>query len=87
MTDSANPLALPEDPITVDEPEELAKRDIEEAKARFQINVYWFIAIANQIIALAANQRARNVNLKIFQSGEIDDQLSSSRMTHHQKTF
>ena len=40
VTDSANPLTLPEDPITVDEPEELAKRDIEEAKARFQINSY-----------------------------------------------
>ena len=39
VTDSANPLILPEDPITVDEPEELAKRDIEEAKARFQIYV------------------------------------------------
>ena len=38
VTDSANPLTLPEDPITVDEPEELAKRDIEEAKDRFQIN-------------------------------------------------
>ena len=59
VTDSANPLALPEDPITVDEPEELAKRDIEEAKARFQINVDWFIATANQIMALVANQRAK----------------------------
>ena len=37
MTDSANPLILPEDPITVDEPEDMAKRDIEEAKARFKI--------------------------------------------------
>ena len=87
MTDSANPLTLPEDPITVDEPEELAKRDIEEAKARFQINADWFIATANQIMALAANRRAKNINLKTFLSGEIDDQLSSSRMTHHQKTF
>ena len=59
VTDSANPLTLPEDPITVDEPEELAKRDIEEAKACFQINVDWFIATANQIMALAANQRAK----------------------------
>ena len=38
VTDSANPLTLPDDPITVDEPEELAKRDIEEAKARFQFD-------------------------------------------------
>ena len=44
VTDSANPLTLPEDPITVDEPEELAKRDIEEAKARFQIYVgIWLV--------------------------------------------
>ena len=38
VTDSANPLTLSDDPITVDEPEELAKRDIEEAKARFQFD-------------------------------------------------
>ena len=54
VTDSANPLTLPEDPITVDEPEELAKRDIDEAKARFQINVF-LVSTINQITAFAAN--------------------------------
>jgi len=86
VTDSANPLTIPEDPITVDEPEELAKRDIDEAKARFQINVL-FVSTTNQIMALAANKRARHINLKTILSGEIGDQLSSSHMTHHQKTF
>ena len=86
VTDSANPLSLPEDPITVDEPEELAKRDIDEAKARFQINAL-FVSTINQIMALATNRIARNINLKTIPSGEIGDQLNSSHMTHHQKIF
>ena len=42
VTDSANPLTLPEDPITVDEPDELAKRDIDEAKRRNRRSVEFF---------------------------------------------
>ena len=87
VTDSANPLTLPEDPITVDEPEELAKRDIEEAKARFQINSYEFVPSANQSTALTATQRPGNINLKTILSGEIVDLSNSFHLTHHQKKF